>query len=154
MHLGSDELSSMFIFTNNMICGITSCSFYIMLTGRMSVYIDTTRTDEETPVDGKEEESEKKKVEDVTPNDKNGLDFDQNSTPKRDKKPLDRSQFGKFIMYFGECQSLTIFFLFIFYNVCSVETRFGCEFCRRKLGRHSVPYVLCKWVFVWSQWAI
>ena len=101
-------------FTNNVVYNVpkehlkslqnTSCyplvshhviyySFYIMLTGRTSVYIDTTKTDEDPPPEKKEEEEKDKDKE------KSGENDDANLMKK---KKLDRSNYGKFIINFGE----------------------------------------------------
>ncbi|GFS22920.1 cAMP-dependent protein kinase regulatory subunit [Elysia marginata] len=89
--------------------------FYIMLTGRTSVYIDTIRTDEEappeTPIPKKESKhapvkrSASKVAMDKKDDSSNqGNEKTETETPahKKDKKgSLDRTAFGKFIMCFA-----------------------------------------------------
>ena len=66
-------------------------SFYIMLSGRMSVYIDTARADDEEDVTSST-------ARDVTDNN----DDVSEGEGQVKRKPLDRSKFGKFIMYLGK----------------------------------------------------
>lgn len=67
--------------------GDTGNSFFIMLTGRTSVFIDTTKTDEESAA-VVDESTEK------------GPDDEKLESGTGQKKNLDRSQYGKFILHY------------------------------------------------------
>ncbi|RUS89518.1 hypothetical protein EGW08_002706, partial [Elysia chlorotica] len=98
--------------------------FYIMLTGRTSVYIDTIRTDEEVPPEPATPSKENKHApvkrstssasiekkadhsNHAIANEKKETNANEDKKDKKDKKgSLDRSVFGKFIMCFEAGQS-------------------------------------------------
>lgn len=76
------------------------CSFYIIMSGRTSVYIDTTKSDDDgeaSKPEVKEEDKEPPNASDV-PSDVDDDNFDED----KKKKTLDRSKYGKFIIHYGE----------------------------------------------------
>ena len=90
------------------------CSFYVILSGNTSVYIDPKMTGEDdggTMIIKKQEPAPKKKTESETENTdekKDGEDEDDEAEKAEsiieEKKlaPLDRTKFGKYIMTYGE----------------------------------------------------
>ncbi|KAJ8308906.1 hypothetical protein KUTeg_013780 [Tegillarca granosa] len=67
-----------------------------MLTGKTSIYIDTTKTDEDPPIE--KTESEETKI--VIVNKDNEEQDEEIEADKKDKKPIDRSKYGKFMVHY------------------------------------------------------
>ena len=72
------------------------CSFYIILSGQTSVYIDTLKSDNENVANAP---AVMDIVDDINVETSNDMD-DVISEGKK-KKELDRSKYGKFIIHFG-----------------------------------------------------
>ncbi len=71
-----------------------------MLTGKTSVYIDTTKSDDD-PADKEDNQDSDKKTSQTKPLDDAELEV---QTSKK-KKKLDRSQYGRFIINFGKLKN-------------------------------------------------
>lgn len=67
----------------------TNNRFYVMLSGKTSVYIDTFRSDEDVTPETKPADEQRKEVTTA-------------SDPESQNDVIAREQFGKFIMHFGE----------------------------------------------------
>ena len=69
-----------------------------MLSGRTSVFIDTTKSDDDA------EQTTKPEMDDGSTTGKDGdtESFDFQTGVDGKKKPLDRSKYGKFIIHFGK----------------------------------------------------
>ena len=72
------------------------CSFYIILSGQTSVYIDTLKSDNENVANAPA-------VMDIADdiNVETSNDMDDVISEGKKKKELDRSKYGKFIIHFG-----------------------------------------------------
>lgn len=108
-------------------------SFFIMLTGKTSVLIDTQKSDEDAPAvaDDTNQTIDSSVMDDQTDDGEN--EADDNCKNKRDRpkqggvmKAVDRSKFGKFIIHYGK----TYFFFFQYpivkTNVTRIERKILC----------------------------
>ena len=85
-------------------------SFYIMLTGKTSVYIDTQKSDDDPPPEMEKETPEV--VESAGEDNESAHEKERKvqETNQTRRKPLDRSKYGKFIIHYGMYHNKSLLF--------------------------------------------